>query len=372
MDTHVSLNPTILEKYMRLDTENTKHDIVYQVLYIWIDATGQKMRCKTKSMYKEPMTASDCPVWDFDGSKIEMDEDDDQGIYLHPVALFPDPFRQLPHKIALCETYTLEGTPARSNKRKTCNDVHSRQEVQDLVPWYGIEQEYSLLEIDGQPLGWPKLGYPGPQGPYYCGVGAGKVFGRDVMEAHYKACIYAGVNISGENAEVMPSQWEFQVGPCTGINMGDHLWMARYLLERVAEDFGVKVSLDPKVIPGDWNGAGCHTNFSTAPMRVDGGMVEIERAIERLSHRHAYHIRQYDPSGGKDNARRLTGRHETASISTFSYGVSNRGASIRIPRQCAHDGKGYLEDRRPASNCDPYVVTEAIARTVMLGETDED
>ena len=176
--------------------------------------------------------------------------------------------------------------------------------------------------------------------------GTGKVFARDLVEAHYRACLYAGVNISGINAEVMPSQWEFQVGPCEGISMGDHLWMARYLLVRIAEQWGVKVSFHPKPLQGDWNGAGCHTNYSTKEMREPGGIKAIEAAIEKLSLKHSEHIAVY----GDDNDLRLTGRHETGHIGTFSSGVADRGASIRIPRHVSTQGYGYLEDRRPASN----------------------
>lgn len=216
------------------------------------------------------------------------------------------------------------------------------------------------------PLNWPANGFPRPQGPYYCGVGANRVYGRAIVEAHYRACMYAGVKIAGSNAEVMPSQWEYQVGPCEGITMGDHLWISRYILSRVAEEFDVVVSFDPKPIPGDWNGAGCHTNISTQAMREAGGMAHIVKAIERMGLKHKEHIAEYDPSCGKDNARRLTGLHETASIHDFSYGVANRGASIRIPRQCEKDGCGYFEDRRPASNCDPYTVTARIVKSICL------
>jgi len=227
-----------------------------------------------------------------------------------------------------------------------------------------------MCDIDKQPLGWPKHGFPGPQGPYYCAVGANNVYGRDIMEAHYKACLYAGITITGTNAEVMPAQWEFQVGPCEGITMGDHLWVARYLLQRVAEDFGVVISFDPKPIPGDWNGAGAHCNYSTKDMRTPGiGMAAIDEAIKKLSHRHWQHIQKYDPHNGEDNKRRLTGKHETCPITEFRSGVANRGASIRIPRQCAQDGHGYLEDRLPSSNCDPYSVTEMLVRTTVLNET---
>jgi len=363
MSTYQGLKQEILDKYLSLDQGN-----FVQVLYVWIDGTGQGMRCKTKTLEKVPEKAEDLPIWNFDGSSTGQAEGSNSDIYLHPVFMVPDPFRKGNNKIVLCETYTHDHKPAYRNNRNACKEAMSDEKVQESHPWFGLEQEYTLLDMDGYPLGWPKAGFPGPQGPYYCSVGAGRVFGREVMEAHYKCCMYAGLKISGENAEVMPAQWEFQIGPCEGIDMGDHLWMARYFLERVAEDFGIKVSLDPKPIPGDWNGAGCHANFSTAPMRQEGGMNEIYSAIEKLSLRHDYHIKRYDPTEGKDNSRRLTGLHETASMDKFSSGVASRNTSIRIPRQVAEDGSGYLEDRRPSSNCDPYVVTEALVRTIVLNE----
>ena len=235
-------------------------------------------------------------------------------------------------------------------------------------PWFGIEQEYSLLDIDNRPLGWGKNSFPGPQGPYYCGVGANKVIGREIVDAHYRACLYAGVKICGTNAEVMLSQWEFQVGPCHGISAGDDLWIARFLLHRIAEEYGVVVTLDPKPVDGAWNGAGAHTNFSTKAMRAENGIIEIEKAIEKLSKRHLVHIQAYDPKEGKDNERRLTGNFETSSIHDFSSGVASRKVSIRIPLGVAEDKKGYLEDRRPSSNCDPYSVCEVLVRTCILNE----
>ncbi|CAG8743428.1 547_t:CDS:2, partial [Funneliformis mosseae] len=273
---------------------------------------------------------------------------DNSDILLRPVAIFKDPFRGGDNILVLAECYNNDGTPNRTNYRHSCVKIMSAHS--EAKPWFGIEQEYTLFDMDGQVLGWPKGGFPGPQGPYYCSVGANVAFGRDVVEAHYRACLYSGVNISGVNGEVMPGQWEYQVGPCEGIDMGDHLWVSRYLLQRVAEDFGIVVSFHPKPIKGDWNGAGCHTNYSTEAMRIDGGIKAIHDAIDRMSKRHAEHIAVY----GEDNDKRLTGRHETGHISEFSYGVANRGASIRIPRHVAAQGYGYFEDRRPASNIDPY------------------
>eukprot|EP01084_Bolivina_argentea_P130922 231117_1 len=193
------------------------------------------------------------------------------------------------------------------------------------------------------PLGWPNNGFPAPQGPYYCGVGSNVAYGRHVAEAHYRACLFAGLNISGINAEVMPGQWEFQIGPCTGIDSGDQLWLARYILARVAEDFGVIVSYAPKPVKGDWNGTGAHTNYSTKSMRENGGYKHIINAIKKLGKAHKIHMKSY----GKDNEDRLTGNHETAKFDTFKYGVADRGSSIRIPRQSEIDQKGYFEDRRP-------------------------
>uniref|UniRef100_A0A2P2HYM5 Glutamine synthetase n=2 Tax=Hirondellea gigas TaxID=1518452 RepID=A0A2P2HYM5_9CRUS len=353
-------NKTMFDRYMRLTIPDDK----CQVMYVWIDGTGETLRSKTRTLDFIPKQASELPIWNFDGSSTGQAEGSNSDVYLHPTTMYRDPFRLGNNKIVLCETFKYNKQPTATNRRRTCLAVMTQ--AKDLHPWFGMEQEYTILDVDNHPFGWPKNGYPGPQGPYYCGVGANRVFGRDVVESHYRACLYSAIEISGTNAEVMPAQWEFQVGPCEGITMGDDLWMARYFLQRVAEDFNVIVTLDPKPIKGDWNGAGMHTNFSTEAMRNKGGLVEIEKAIELLSKTHKAHIEAYDPHGGKDNERRLTGSHETSSMHDFSAGVANRGASIRIPRTCAEEGMGYLEDRRPSSNADPYVVSEILVRTMCL------
>jgi len=273
--------------------------------------------------------------------------------------MYADPFRGKPHVLVMCDTYDAKGNPLPTNTRYACAQVMDK--VTDLVPWFGIEQEYFLMKpSDKRPLGFPQNGYPAPQGQYYCSVGTENAFGRDVVEAHWRACVYAGIKMSGINAEVAPGQWEFQVGPAVGMEEGDMLWMARYILGRCCEMAGVEVNIEPKPVKGDWNGSGCHTNFSTKPMREDGGYQKhILPAMEKLKVKQAEHIALY----GQGNDQRLTGRHETASIEEFSYGVGNRGCSVRIGNETALEGKGYFEDRRPASNMDPYLVTMMIVST---------
>ena len=212
----------------------------------------------------------------------------------------------------------------------------------------------------GRPLGWPEGGYPAPQGPFYCGVGADEVFGREIAEEHLEACIRAGLKIYGINAEVMPGQWEFQIGTGGPIEVADHLEIARWLLYRIGEDYDVSMTLDPKPVRGDWNGAGAHTNFSTKATRSEGGYAVIERAMEKLRAKAPLHIANY----GFGIEQRLTGRHETCDYRTFKYGVSDRGASVRIPPTTIAEGRGYFEDRRPCANIDPYVVTRLLIETV--------
>ncbi|KAL6937918.1 glutamate--ammonia ligase [Hanseniaspora osmophila] len=344
---------TILNKYRNLPQNGS---IIAE--YIWIDGT-ESIRSKARTLNKKITSIKDLPEWNFDGSSTCQAPGDDSDVLLRPVAYYPDPFRLGDNIIVLAECYNNDGTPNKFNHRTAASKLFTKHASEEI--WFGLEQEYTLLDpVDGAIYGWPKGGFPAPQGPYYCGVGAGKVYARDLIEAHYRACLYAGITISGINAEVMPSQWEFQVGPCTGIAMGDELWVARYLLHRIAEEFGIVVTLHPKPLKGDWNGAGCHTNVSTKGMRVKGGMKLIEEAIEKLGKRHLDHIKLY----GTDNDQRLTGKHETASMTKFSSGVANRGCSIRIPRSVGLEGYGYFEDRRPASNIDPYLVTGIVTETI--------
>ncbi|MCH2525789.1 MAG: glutamine synthetase beta-grasp domain-containing protein [Dehalococcoidia bacterium] len=327
--------------------------MVYKAEYLWLDGTtpSARLRSKTKVIADGELP----PVWGFDGSSTQQASGDNSDVVLNPVLTVPDPIRGGNNVIVMTETLLTDMTPHPTNTRAAC--AAASDKFASLDTWFGIEQEYTFFQ-GSSPLGWPSNGYPAPQGDYYCGVGADVIFGRDIVEEHMDACIAAGLHIAGINAEVMPGQWEFQIGPINTPQVADELWIARWLLSRIAEDFDVTVSLDAKPVQGDWNGAGAHTNFSTNQMREN--YEACVAAAEALGTNAAEHIANY----GAGIEQRLTGKHETASYKDFSYGVSDRGASIRIPWQVARDQKGYIEDRRPNANVDPYVSTRLIIETV--------
>ena len=324
----------------------------YKAEYIWIDGTEPTPLLRSK--VKIVPDGEKPPIWGFDGSSTNQAPGSNSDCVLQPVFVCPDPIRGGDAKLVLAEVLLTDMTPHPSNTRAEC--VKVAEKYADQEPWFGIEQEYTFLK-DGHPLGWPLGGFPGPQGPYYCGVGSDEIWGREVVEAHSDACMAAGLAISGTNAEVMMGQWEFQIGPLGPVEAADQLWVARWLLYRIGEEFDIAATLDPKPIPGDWNGAGAHTNFSTKGMRETYDAVIT--ACEALGKNAAQHIENY----GDGIQKRLTGLHETAPWTEFSYGVSDRGASVRIPWQVEKDKKGYIEDRRPNANCDPYVVTRLITDT---------
>ncbi len=332
--------------------------MTYLAEYIWIDGTEPtaELRGKTKVLAdgEEP------GIWGFDGSSTNQATGDNSDVVLKPAFQCKDPFRGGNNILVLCETYTPEDLEVHpSNTRALAREA--LEKYGDQEPLFGLEQEYTMLDpVTGWPAGFPEHGYPRPQGPYYCGVGAVKITGRDIVEEHLEACVEAGLAISGVNAEVMPGQWEFQIGPVDTVTVGDHIWMARYLIYRIAEKYHLEISLAAKPMKGDWNGAGMHTNFSTKAMR--DGYDPIIAACEALGKpgKPEEHLAGY----GVGIEDRLTGAHETQRYDQFSYGVSDRGASIRIPWQVAQDKKGYIEDRRPNANADPYVVAALMTNTV--------
>ncbi|MEK6900266.1 MAG: glutamine synthetase [Nanoarchaeota archaeon] len=359
--------------------------------YIWLDGINQEkgklwQEARSKAMVfdagadSEVFEVKNMPPWGFDGSSTEQAAGHFSDCVLKPVRVYKNPLRTIPgtHSVmVLSEVYL---TPKEKNLTPTePHPSNTRVNLVKLVEkynheefWFGLEQEYTFMRVDEndpsrivRPLGFPKgEGFPIEQGKYYCGAGADKIVGRQIVEEHLRACLEAKVLIAGINAEVMPGQWEYQIGNGTSksdpLRVADDLIIARYLMDRIAEKYGIVASLEPKP-HAQWNGAGAHTNFSNIAMRAsDTGFPEM---LAKLEKHHKEHIAIYGPG----IERRLTGLHETSSCERFSYGVSDRGASVRIPWQVAAKGKGYLEDRRPCANMDPYAIEAKIIETVMEG-----
>ena len=332
-------------------------DNVVQATYVWIGG-NQELRSKSKTIVGKTVSEiklEDLPRWDYDGSSTEQATGKNSEVLLKPCAMFQDPFRK-GGLLVMCDTYKPDWTPHPNNTRYGADKIFNM--ALEQKPWFGIEQEFFFMKKGTLiPAAFPESGNPNPQGQYYCSVGASNCTQREIMETFYRASLYAGLKVSGINAEVAPSQWEFQIGPCLGIEEGDHLWMARYILQRVSEIYDLDVNFDPKPVKGDWNGSGCHTNYSTLSMRQEYGLTHILAAIKKLDENHQHMIGVY---GGDDNKERLTGKHETASWEKFSWGFANRGATVRVGRQTQEDEKGYMEVRAVSSNCDPYLVTAKI------------
>lgn len=330
----------------------------FKLEYIWLDGYTPvpNLRSKTQiKAFEQFPTLDQLPNWGFDGSSTQQAEGRSSDCVLKPVAIYPDSTR-LNGALVMCEVMMPDGvTPHPTNTRATILD--------DAGTWFGFEQEYFLYQ-NGRPLGFPKDGYPAPQGPYYCGVGYKNVgdIARQIVEEHLDLCLEAGINHEGINAEVAKGQWEFQIFGKGSKKAADEIWVARYILNRVCESYGVDVEYHCKPLGAtDWNGSGMHCNFSTEYMRDTGGKEYFEKLMAAFEKNCNEHIAVYGP----DNHMRLTGLHETQSIDMFSYGVADRGASIRIPHSFVNNGyKGYLEDRRPNSQGDPYAIAGRVLKTI--------
>ena len=339
----------------------------FKLEYIWLDGytplASLRSKTKIKEFAKRPKL-DELPIWGFDGSSTQQAEGKSSDVVLKPVAVYPDSTRK-DAVLAMCETFLHTGEPHQTNTRTTIPD--------DPDTWFGFEQEYFLWK-DGAPLGFPAGGFPGPQGPYYTGVGYKNIgdVAREIVEQHIDLCLKAGINLEGINAEVAKGQWEFQIFGKGSKNAADQLWVARYLMARLCEKYRIDVEwrckpvLGPFSAPLDWNGSGMHTNFSTKHMREVGGKAYFEKLMAAFNKHRDEHIAVYGP----ENHLRLTGLHETQSIDKFSYGIADRGASIRVPHIfIASDYKGYLEDRRPNSAADPYLVAGRIIKTIRTVST---
>jgi len=334
--------------------------------YVWIGG-NQELHSKTRILETETeqLTIKDIPLWNYDGSSTNQAEINNSDVILSPVTLFRDPFRNNKNAfLVMCQTQRNNGTVLENSHRAWANNIFNKDLSQE--PWFGIEQEYFFIDIKtNMPVGYKENTLEGKNKVHYCGVGAGNIFGRDIADLHMNACLTAGITISGINAEVSTGQWEYQIGPCVGIQAGDHLWMSRYLLERISERLGVSVSWEPKPV-SSINGSGCHVNYSTKLMREGhdnkSGLEYINEAVECLKNKHDEHMKVY----GEDNQKRMTGKNETANYTEFTYGACSRNTSVRVGYDTVINKKGYFEDRRPASNMDPYLVTAKMFETTCL------
>ena len=358
------------------------HQVIAE--YIWLGGNNE-LRSKTKVLHDfrlQSLEAKYFPMWNYDGSSTEQAEGLNSELKLKPVAVYYNPFSNQ-HALAnsfivLCETLDKNDKPLPTNTRAAAAELFETHKAKTEKPWFGIEQEYFLFPLSPDTM----RRYHGPngeirsQGDFYCSVGATKAYNRAIAEDHMFACIDAGLNISGINAEVAPGQWEYQIGPCEGIKSGDQLWISRWLMERITEKYGVEVAWHPKPLEG-FNGSGCHTNYSTLSMRGGGkqtngkidvtenGIQYIFDAIRNLAANHKEHMKVY----GEDNEKRMSGEYETANFDNFTFDINksvDRGASIRIGYDTLNKQEGYFEDRRPASNMDPYLVTEKIFTTTVV------
>ncbi|HEX4264008.1 MAG TPA: glutamine synthetase beta-grasp domain-containing protein [Verrucomicrobiae bacterium] len=339
----------------------------YKLEYVWLDGYEPVPNLRSKTQIKEFAKfpkLEELPWWGFDGSSTRQAEGKSSDCMLKPVAVYPDTTRKN-GALVMCEVYMPDKkTPHPSNARATIYD--------DSGAWFGFEQEYFFYR-NGRPLGFPEgeNNFPYPQGEYYTGVGYKAVgcTAREITEKHIDLCLDAGINIEGINSEVAKGQWEFQIFGKGSRTAADQMWMARYILMRLCESYGIDINWHCKPLGKDvdWNGSGMHSNFSTAHMREVGGKDYFEKLMAAFDKYKNEHIAVYGP----DNHLRLTGLHETQSIDKFNYGIANRGASVRVPHSFVdNEYKGYLEDRRPNSQGDPYKIASRILQTITTVPTE--
>ena len=348
--------------------------------YIWLDHNNN-FRSKTKVIAGHN-PENGFPMWNYDGSSTEQADGSSSEVFIRPVKVISDPFRGGTGErsfLVLCDTWLFD--KEKSNENNMAYKPHpDNTRYQAMLnfedplviseePWFGMEQEFFLMK-NGVPLGMIKDLATGDllpishkeQGNYYCGVGPTNVYGRNIAEHVLNSIVQSGgIYCTGLNYEVAPGQCEFQIFG-TGIDVADQLLLFRYILKRTAEIYETDIEFHPKPLKGDWNGSGCHTNYSTSSTRKENGIETIKNYISLLKTTHKKHIKVY----GKYNKERLTGKHETASWEKFTHGVADRGASIRVPTKTFVEKSGYIEDRRPSSNCDPYLVISKLVETTLL------
>jgi len=337
--------------------------------YIWPGTKRIDLRSKTRTLdIASVKSLKDLPEWEFDGSLTSQSYGNNADVVLRPIQYYPDPFRGGNNVLVLCECILPERrTPIPTNTRDLAGQVFSQIEQYETA--FSIIQEYGLMVPEGTtpcgcPLGWPRVGFPKGAGQdQKYAVGINQRAGHRIAEAHFRACLYSGMQITNLHSGKYKGDWSFQLGSAGGMQVSDQLMVARWILLRVGEEFGVSVSFDPKPYKDSDHLRRATVQFSTVRMRDTAkGFSRIVRAVEKLGRRHREHLAVY----GMSNISRTTSAYENGPLSKFSYGIANVRASVNIPRKAKQMNAGYFEDRRPSSNMDPYVVTAKIARTIIL------
>lgn len=351
-----------------------KHHRIYDSFileYIWIDGRGN-LRSKYRTAFPKFDSYADAAHnyiavkdWNYHDSSTYQASTENTEIALIPVAYYLNPFFEQGRAfLILCKTYNADGSPTNTNFRHDAEKLFESSTSHYLDPYFRINQEYFIIQSSGTTNFAPLCSYEQPQPDYYCGVG--NVTLRNLAEKHYQYCLNAHLKISAVNAEMEPTQWQFQIGPSSKISASDELWVARYILVKLSEEFRVCICFKPKSLPNPSNSSSLHlhTSFSTQETRDaqnQNGLKCIYQYIDRLSKKHTEHICIYG-----HNSNRV---HSGSDYHTFSFASGYRGNNICIPKSVLKAGCGYLEDMRPASNADPYRVTAAIFSTACLSST---
>lgn len=339
--------------------------------YIWTDSDGN-VRSKAKTITSVPSGPDDCSIWMYDGSICGQAALKDSDVYLVPRAVFKDPFRGPPHVLVICESVTQDMSPAPGSFRADAAEACDRHG--GCEPWFSFEQEYCLMKVgcmgegfdEGTPYGFGEEEDDtdvAAEGNFYCGAGGDKICEcqRALQDDHYALCLAAGVKIASAHAGCGVGSGVFTVGPCTGVSVGDHMTVARWILKVASEAYADHFypSFHPQPAEGR-RGCAMNAAFSARQTRSEGGLGVIEKCCRALSRRTREHLAAY----GLDNDKRLVGKNGASDINHFNYAVSDRTSSVMIPRNVAVTGKGELVDRRPGANADPYRVCGLIITTV--------
>ena len=341
----------INSEYIWLDSENNIRSKT-KILNIDIELKNNDKKPSELEIIQSLMNVSLYPNWNCNGKHLG---DEVSEIIIHPVFVSLDPFKKAPNVLILCDTYNLDGNPTKYNNRYSVNKLFNKHE--NLKCLFGFEQEFHIMKLGDNFTLLPNKtmikGEPVKATKYYCSNGSMNAFGRNLVNRAVTLALEAGLSCGGYNSACGPAQWEIQIGPVQyGVCAADHLILLRFILSRLSENLDIHISLLPKPSEDIDSISYCHTNFSTESMRDSNGYTHIQNSIEKLKQTHSRDLEIY-------------GKTDIEIHNNFTTDVTNRNVSVRIPTESKKNNKGYFEDRRPLSNCDPYLVCEALLNSVL-------